>query len=301
MTPSSETGPEQPPANTNNVCQFLGLSYDSESLFAFPSAGNYCHRVKTPRPIAISHQEAVCLSGKHKTCPVYQEEWKGALPREIRAQRNWRIRWSWLGGVAVVAVLLFILSRTAIGRSLSALLFLGAQGTEIPPVTTPLATITPALINPSVPISSETPTLLLPATPSRTATVGILIPTIGPGLMTPFGPQEQYLLHELQESESLAVVARYYQSTISVLNALNIPPPRLWWPGDVLVVMPGRTDPAGLIPFRVIHVEVTTRVIDLSEEYSVPVEDIRMYNSLGSGDWIPAGRWVIIPVYEEGS
>jgi LysM repeat protein len=44
-------------------------------------------------------------------------------------------------------------------------------------------------------------------------------------------------------------------------------------------------------------VDRRTEVKALAEKYQVDLEEIQKYNSLSNKNWIPAGRWLIIPHY----
>lgn len=105
-------------------------------------------------------------------------------------------------------------------------------------------------------------------------------------------------LHQVQTGESLHTLETLYQTDRSVIYAANdgLNPGRSIQPGEVLVVLPGRTDPTGTPRFRVIKTMRLTLITDLAAEYQVTVEDLRLYNTLGAGDWLPYGRWLVIPV-----
>lgn len=153
-----------------------------------------------------------------------------------------------------------------------------------------------------------TPTALIEINPSTlpptwtqapTATL-LVISTLGPDMMTPFGPGGQYILHEVQPGESLALLATTYETSIEVLESLNVfPQGSSLWVGQIVLVMPTQTDPSGLSAFQVIRLDVRTRVVDFSEEYNISIADLKLLNSLGLDEWLPAGRWMIVPYSTE--
>ena len=124
-----------------------------------------------------------------------------------------------------------------------------------------------------------------------------LEPSPGPAVMTPFGPNGQYLLHRVRSGESLSLIANLYGTTTDVIIAQNLlVPGSTLWPGEILVIFPARMDSEGLPRFRVVFLEEEVLISDFAAEHSASEEDLRFYNSLGSGEIIPARRWMIIPI-----
>jgi LysM repeat protein len=88
-------------------CHFLGLRDDPDTVRAFPSIGNYCHRAEPPEPVSIEYQTSHCFSFAHRHCPVLLASVAAPLPPEIAAfpatnLRNRRIAlWSVLAAFAV--------------------------------------------------------------------------------------------------------------------------------------------------------------------------------------------------------
>jgi LysM repeat protein len=108
------------------------------------------------------------------------------------------------------------------------------------------------------------------------------------------------VLHEVKPGESFPLLADNYHTTTEVIRALNSRQGSVGlWVGEVLVIMPGQTNPYGLPKFKVILLDQARTVNQLAEEYGVPASELQIYNSLGpESDNIPAGRWIIIPVGE---
>ena len=99
----------------------------------------------------------------------------------------------------------------------------------------------------------------------------------------------------MQEGESLNVIAIHYNTSVAVIKAMNyIKPGASLWPGAVLVMVPGMTDPAGLPQVTAVLLTSRTSVLDLAKQYSMDPALLRQYNVLGLGDWLEANRWVVV-------
>lgn len=118
---------------------------------------------------------------------------------------------------------------------------------------------------------------------------------------TYFGPENRYLLHVVQPGESLPLLAQYYQTSEEVLLASNVTTPGVTtlWAGRILVILPGQTDPQGVVKFEVIYLQEPAQLDNIAALYEVLDEEIRYYNALGPGNWVPSDRWLIIPVIEK--
>jgi hypothetical protein len=68
---------EPAPAWKEARCSYVGLHDDAQSLAAFPSALNFCHRLIEPKPVKLDYQQQYCLSPAHQRCIVFQ---RGAIP-----------------------------------------------------------------------------------------------------------------------------------------------------------------------------------------------------------------------------
>lgn len=172
-------------------------------------------------------------------------------------------------------------TRTAQQPALTSTSMAAASATGSPPT----ATVTPT--STTVPTSTATPTNTPRPAPA----------TAGPQAGTPFGPQGEYILHVIQEADSLNRIAGLYNTSVEVLRAVNeFDPIKALWPGQVIVVQPGVTEPEGVVRFRIVELKYRWNVDDLAEEYGVTAEDLRRYNNLGPEAWVPAGRILIVPV-----
>ena len=101
-------------AETLRDCPFLGMRHDSQTKTSFPSTLNCCHHAKPVAVVELSHQQVFCLTGKYTICPVFLQDKKGALPRELRGSyggvsKPKKVRWPIALGV-VIAILALVLT-----------------------------------------------------------------------------------------------------------------------------------------------------------------------------------------------
>lgn len=80
--------PGQFTAKPVEICPFLGVSSDPQTRVAFADARNYCHSVKPPQSVALSYQEAYCLSHNYQTCEVYGKAGAGGLTSKAKGERT---------------------------------------------------------------------------------------------------------------------------------------------------------------------------------------------------------------------
>lgn len=281
------------------TCPHLGSAVDGDTRFAYPSAGNWCYRVASPEGISLAHQQRYCVSGEYESCPIFSQGGE-RLPRTIRQSEGTlrsgkTIPWQWLVTVSVVVLVLagFLMTQRGQGTSqevVTASLLLAPSATH-----TALPTASPTATAPVVALATRTPTSLTPQPP--TATFTLAPPTMGPALETPFGPQAHFLVHKVGVGESLTAIANRYGTTVEVLRAINVfVPGATLWAGQTLVVMPGVTVvPDDVPPLLPVYVERDTALSVLAQQHAVTVEALRAYNALGEHDFIPGGRWVLIP------
>jgi len=73
--------PETAPVDSweESRCPFIGLVNDPQSLTAYPSPQNYCHRFTDPRSVKLEYQQQHCLGILHRRCLVFQRGEKAAL------------------------------------------------------------------------------------------------------------------------------------------------------------------------------------------------------------------------------
>jgi len=286
---------------SEQICPHLGLKKDPATHTAYPSLRNFCHRSRPTERVDLSHQKSFCFDYQYQRCPVFQEEeGKVRLPRELRAQakKKGAGRWARITFAAGLLVgIVFILGWIGRGFPFQALfspptptpvvVTLREEPTGVLPTETPIPSPTVLLTN----TPGNTPTLTPAPTMTRTP-----FPTTGPDVETLFGPEDQFLIHIVQEGESFYYLSDLYQTNPEVIKATNellVQDSLLM--GTNLLLMPGRVNVGDMPRFDVLYVDQVMRVEDVAEDYGVPAEDLRYYNELG-GETILPDRWLIIPL-----
>ena len=310
MNQNKDTDSNEPIASIR-ACPYLGLFEDAATWIGYPHPNNSCHRSKSAEFIEPTHQQNYCLSSNYTSCERYQQGLEIPPPPEFRristqlANRKILL----IAGLAAIivsgliglAIFTLLQSRSASSPEsavspTSAALALYATNsltviqpaTEVPPSDTPAPE----------PPTQMPATVTLAYTATNTSTVTPTSqPTQGPGLGTPFGPDNGYILHTMQTGESLGSLANQYDTSVAVIQKANLlVEGASIWPGTTLVILVGRKDANSVQKFRVIQIESPTTVSEISQQYASTEEDLRLYNELGAGDFIPIGRWLIIPV-----
>ncbi len=298
-----------------STCPFLGFFDDREVHYSYPEAGNCCHRVKPPQPVALSQQSGVCLGGSraYQNCPVNNDAWQGALPAELAGDELAefsRPRWHYYAAAGLVLVVLLVVGLVIFNpsRPAGSLPFKTATLAGVIPVAaSPTAekisasatqngalTVTSSVVSltptsPATPIPSTTT-----AAPTQTPTPTSLTPTIGPGLETPFGPKGEYIVHLLLAGENLDNLAVEYRTTSDVIRAINQPKNHVIWAGTPLVVIVGEVNVKNVRALQAIWLDTDTRLSYLAEKYGMPIAELLQLNSLGSGDTARGQRWMVV-------
>ncbi len=247
----------------------------------------------------------VAPSGK----PLTGEK-RGPLPSLERLRALWGLQraWQWLLWAGLAALLLVVGSWYAFNLNTRQTIASLPTTTQAAAVQTQLAstlegprtTVTPTPLQQSVASNEENGVVeeILPST-TPTPTSTFPPPTPGPMLLTPFGSTEKYLLHKVTFGESLPILAAQYLTDRDVIVAANgLVPNQSLQPGQVIVIMPGRTDSFEIEPLRILFLDEDTSVSTLAQDYFVSSEEVRQYNEIGLNDYVPKGRWVILPQRE---
>jgi len=130
-------------------------------------------------------------------------------------------------------------------------------------------------------------------TPTATPTA-VPAPDLTHALTEPFGPNAEYVLHEVAPSESTYSIEGYYLTSAAVIKALNDLGGAIQ-PGQILVILLERRDPTGITPFSVFYIEDALQVEAVAEYLGILSSDLQFYNDLEAGEIIAAGRYVIYP------
>lgn len=284
------------------ICPQLGLHDDRATRFGYPTTGNFCYKSGHPTPVEPDKQSSLCLCLEYSSCSIFQGTSVLAQPRRRNARLTPWKRIAILTCILAVAGALIAFGYPLLTRSQK------VQGPSITSEPSQLANIVSLPATPTQ--AAETPTatgeIEASSTPSPSAsptnkaitpTQTHYIPTIGPLPGTPFGPAHNFILYVAEDADSLTKISEKFNTSPDVVLASNeFKEGRALWPGDVLVILPGVTNPEGVIRFKVIELASSTDISDLAAEYNVSVNDLKEYNSFGSSYTIPAGRLVIIPV-----
>ena len=283
-------------------CPYLGLRNDPQTRFGFPNLGNYCHRITPPGLVTPDYQQNWCFSEEFPNCPVYQGASKDQLPdgliqkpESIVFNRNILLA---IGLIAVVILLVVILvsligrnrgttrqDRSQTATAIAGNLALTSQATNTLPPPSPTPTMVPTL----TPTVTNSPTITPTSTPAP--------PTPGPGLETPFGLNNEFLIHQVATNESLNIIALRYKTSATVIISTNeVRRGASLQVDQILVILPNQTEVSNLPVFRPVYLEQEASVDALAQENGVSARDLRRYNALGDGDLILAGRWIIIPL-----
>lgn len=264
------------------VCPFLGLQNDVQTHFTVPDERHVCHQANPGQAIQLEYQGRCCLTGDYRACQGYTAGWKYGLPRGVRLKgrqrpaSNLRVIFRMVALALIVAAMAFLLlkARAASPGTVQTIPVTPVQATE---TTTPVPTaVATATLTPS-----ETPTAL-PGTP-----------TPGPLAETPFGPDGQWLVHQVVQGESLEMIAQRYGTTVEVLRAINDFISGGLWADTSVVICLGCVDVADLSLLQPLWVEEKIQVNDLAVQFGMSPYDLRKWNGI-EGDWILADRWVLV-------
>jgi hypothetical protein len=268
------------------VCQYLGLKNDSDTALSYPSPANHCYRINPVTPIKIDHQEEFCLSGKHRLCLIYQGE-PGRSKKNLKvvARRSRRLPyWIRHAGTWLFPSLVVLASIIAL------VLFLSQKQSD--PSVGMISEIPPTH-------SIESTKTFLPPTPtsSLTLTPVVTLPAmvIVHALEVPIGTQTPLLIHRVKAGESLALIAKTYNTTEEAITSLNYNLSLPLWPNLVIVIPLNQVDVINLPQFQAYEILESLSLKDLEYLTASDFESLLFYNSVEAGHVFMAGEWVLIP------
>jgi len=259
--------------------------------------------------VALDHQDACCLSKNHIDCPLFQAEGKlKKVPRDFIGETSEHKKkkniWAYLLFSVAVIIMGVIFSLAFLNQhGINNLAFLSTSPEEpfqSPPTAVSEITPTP---NPGDMLNliflypretGETPT---EKTPSPTNSP--LYPTPGPPYGQPFGKEDAYVLHLVGKFESYHYIADLYDTSveaIQVLNSIYNGNPLVL--DQVIVVKPGEKSTENLPRFGLIQLQGDTLVELIADHYEISEASLAEINDLGEINFIPAGRWLLIPIEE---
>ncbi len=302
-------------------CPFIGIKGEPDSFFGYASASNYCFHASPPGSVKLSHQEKYCLSGSFRECEIFFSSGLEPLPDSIQctvktrkpvsSQEIIRFGLPSLIALGVIVLFLFLIFRRPLYGDSSAI-----PNTSTSPVIIASNTVSPTISNQTGANAHETGDLVLGIFQETTSSLnqiptstpeptGTFTPTAtftpdftpGPGLETPFGPENSYILHAVAEGESYPKLAQIFDTTAEVLKAINLIPGDIGLrTGIVIVVIPGEKDIQDLPGFITILVDQATSVEDIALEYRISPDEIIYYNQINPQKNLPVGRYLIIPL-----
>jgi hypothetical protein len=201
-------------------CPNLGIIDDPATYSAYPTRMNVCYHVRPIQTPKINHQRIYCLQSSYIHCPVYKAQPGGKMPQEIEEKTRklspiMRRRLI-SGGIAVILIAIF--AWFGFGSP-----WIATMVEEIPPTVTPPEVTSP--VTGLAPIGADQPT----QTPSPTQAVPT--PTDPPptptredpilALGTPIGDEIQFIIHRVEEGETLQIFADQYNTTVEAITAIN--------------------------------------------------------------------------------
>jgi LysM repeat protein len=273
------------------ICPHLGQRSDPGTALSYPSGMNCCTHAKPVASIDLAHQENYCLTNSYPDCKEYNSEPEAPLPAGLygSARRNLDNgrgfgKWPWviiaLVGLGIIAAWL-LLNRGMIATG---------RATDTPPGMTAIATETVMMA--TVTINAPTPTIFTTITPTkeRTATTRPLL-----GLEIPLGLDYRFVIHQIQNGDSLSKIAANHGTTVEALVAINSRLPSPLLPGWVIVVPLNVVDVQALPAFEVYHVTETISLGDLAAQLAVDLSQFKHYNSLPDDFNPQAGDYLLVP------
>jgi len=287
-----------------NICPHLGMKDDPATIMGYPSEWNYCHRSKTSAVPVLEHQRLYCMMQSHGSCSIFLNEDPVSLPDDVRMhirkrRRNKKRYW--------VAALLVI------GALLAGVIFFRSQymaGVE--PLPSNLTTDYSAspmptgfiIINPNIkPIyltdaaSTSQITETITPRPSITPLQGTETPdsTIH-SLDTPIGIAHRFVIHRIQQGESLGGLAIQYNTTVEAISKVNFYMPDPVWINWLVVIPIDTKDVVGLPSFDAyMVVDGGGSVESLASRLELDTPSLMFYNGLEAGYLVSAGEWLLIP------
>lgn len=290
---------------TPNHCPNLGLKDDALTLMDYPSEWNYCHHVSPERIPEYQHQRTYCLSANHQECPVFTAIANLKMPSDIRLKQNIFTKMgAMVRRVITIIVLIGLLAviflyRGEIRTEVAYLLLPAWQKTQMaaPDVTvqsTNLFTAT-AIITPTGELEA-TSTQMPIATETPVPTVTFTRPAPVLDLGVPIGGEYRYVIHWVNEGETLQIIANRFNTTPDAIQEINNFLTQVLWADSLVVVPVDNENVDGLPVFEPYQVDVNEiSVEDLAEELQIDLEAFIYHNHLWPGYILRQGNWVILP------
>lgn len=282
-------------------CPHLGILDDPSTSHSFPSSWNACFHASHASVPNFEHQEKICLTSAHVTCPVYLAAKGTPFPANLintvkapKPPTERRLMPVFIVGaillLAVVAGSAFFIYPNLLANALPAA-----------PTPTPIApakTSEPVQATPSPTFELQ----IIPVLPTQDTATPTSQPTPMPfkpfPIDTPFKIGEaDYLIHRIKDGDGVDILAKTYHTTPEIIRATNylLKVPIL---ADHLIVI--RPDAIILDPaqpaFEIYMVEDKTILLDdLAKRLNVDAEKLRYYNACADRCLVSRGDWVMVP------
>lgn len=264
---------------------------------AYPSVQNFCHQCVPPNTPSVSHQREYCLAEKYRECPVFQAKQNQPMPKAFLSEKphGFSKATKTIFWVLVLWVVVFLAAFVWFTRPpWASALFSVAAVTQVTPTVENLPTSVPQIIATAT------------ATPSPSATATKLAPTL---TSTPFSPhfleipwgfENEIVVHQVKDGESLILLAAAYGTTVEAIRAVNVSSETFFWANTLVVIPAGQTDVSAYpqMKAKLILKEGTT-LKDVAALYSVDIALLSQTNLLPQTYSFHKGEWVLIPVAQK--
>ena len=278
--------------NKGTACPHIGTEDDPATYLEYPSQQNICYKSMIKAVPLSYHQENFCLTKNHVECPVFQKNRQTTFPVELRFQEK-RSRkpkpWIWflallvlIGAFVFFPIIPGLFNPTQVGA------------TEIPSIQTMVS-------NFSIPITEtalaqvEQPTFT--PLPSVSPILETVTPSNPPHTMdTPIGVTHRFVIHRMQEGESLGNLAVHYDTNLQSIREVNYFLPEPVWINWLVIIPVEATDVVGLPKFEaqmVVNGDVTIEVFAANQK--LDPSTLKFYNGFPDGYLLSSGEWLLIP------
>jgi LysM repeat protein len=267
------------------TCPFLGQKTDPETALSYPSPFNRCYHARLVASIEFGDQDEFCLTSRYSECKVIstRQNIPSLAGNRLRKQHGNNKSILWITLLVIVLVSLginFAWRVIASGKGLNQILITPTRYTELTETKTGITS------------PFQEPTI----TPSPTSILSgavILRPALA--LEIPLGIDQKFIIHQIQEGDSLNLLAGRNGTTVEALQACNYRLHSPLLPGWVIVIPVDIVYSQDLPAFEVYSVTEDISLEALATLLSVDLNEFKYYNALND-DFVPrTGDWLLVP------